>query len=82
MDDAAAYRRWMIVAAGGHEALIARVADFLETHQGAPRRKRSPPAANRSGLFAAYFGVMQRGNARASTRGNCNSITGHSKSMS
>ncbi len=66
MDSAGAYRRWMIVAAGGHEALIARFADFLETHQRAPRRKRSPPAANRSGLFAAYFRIMQPGGVRAS----------------
>lgn len=59
MDSAGAYRRWMIVAAGGHDALIARFANFLETHQGSPRRKRSPPAADRSALFAAYFRIMQ-----------------------
>lgn len=82
IDCAGAYRRWMIVAAGGHKVLIVRFAEFLETHQGSPRRKRPSPVADRSALFSAYFGVMQRGNARASTRGNCNSITGHSKSMS
>ncbi|MBN8993589.1 MAG: TniQ family protein [Rhizobiales bacterium] len=67
-DSAGAYRRWMIVAAGGHDALIARFADFLETHQGSPRRKRTPPAADRSALFAAYFRVMQPGGVRASAR--------------
>lgn len=82
IDCAGAYRRWMIVTAGGHKVLIARFAEFLETHQGSPRRKRPPPVADRSALFTAYFGVMQRGNAGASTKGNCNSITGHSKSMS
>lgn len=68
MDRAGAYRRWMIVAAGGHEALIERFADFLETYQGSPRRKRSPPAADRSALFAAYLRVMQPGGVRASAR--------------
>lgn len=68
IDGAGAYRRWMIVAAGGHEALIERFADFLETHQGSPRRKRLPPAADRSALFAAYFRVMQPGGVRASAR--------------
>lgn len=68
MDGVDAYRRWMIVASGGHEALISRFADFLETHQGSPRRKRPPPAANRSALFAAYFRVMQPGGIRASAR--------------
>ena len=61
MEGADAYRRWMIVAAGGHEAMIARFADFLETHQGSPRRKRLPPAADRSALFTAYFRIMQSG---------------------
>ncbi|MBX3584614.1 MAG: TniQ family protein [Rhizobiaceae bacterium] len=58
MDGVDAYRRWMIVAAGGHDTLIARFADFLETHQGSPRRQRSLPAADRSALFAAYFRIM------------------------
>lgn len=61
MEGTDAYRRWMIVAAGGHEAMIARFADFLETHQGSPRRKRLPPAADRSALFTAYFRIMQSG---------------------
>lgn len=65
-NSADAYRRWMILAAGGHETLISRFADFLETHQRSPRRKRSPPAANRSALFAAYFRIMQPGGVRAS----------------
>jgi hypothetical protein len=61
MEDADAYRRRMIVAAGGHDALIARFADFLDAHQRSPRRKRSPPVAGRSALFAAYFRIMQPG---------------------
>lgn len=65
---AEAYRRWMIVAAGGHDALIARFTDFLETHQGSRRRKRPPPAADRSALFAAYVRVMQPSGLRASAR--------------
>lgn len=68
MDAAGACRRWMIAAAGGHDALIARFADFLERHQGSPRRKRSPPAADRSALFAAYFRLMQSRGGRASVR--------------
>lgn len=59
MDGVDAYRRWMIVAAGGHDTLIARFADFLETHQGSPRRQRLLPGADRSALFAAYFRIMQ-----------------------
>lgn len=70
MDSADAYWHWMIVAAGGHDALIARAADFLEMHQSSPRRKRSLPTADRSALFAAYFRIMQptgghRGRPRA-----------------
>ncbi|MBE0702441.1 MULTISPECIES: TniQ family protein [Phyllobacteriaceae] len=61
MDAAGAYRRWMIVAAGGHEPMIARFADFLDAHQRSPRRKRSPPVAGRSALFAAYFQIMRPG---------------------
>jgi hypothetical protein len=68
MDSADAYRRWMIVVAGGHDALIVRLADFLERHQGSPRRKLPLPAADRSALFAAYFRVMQPGDAHASAR--------------
>lgn len=59
MDGADAYRRSMIVAAGCHEAMIARFADFLDVHQRSPRRKHSPPAACRSALFAAYFRIMR-----------------------
>jgi deoxyribodipyrimidine photolyase len=58
MDFAGASRRWMIVAAGGHDVLIARFADFLERHQRSPRQKRSLPAADRSALFAAYLRIM------------------------
>lgn len=61
IDAAGACRRWMIVATGGHEALISRFADFLDTHQGSRRRKRPPPIADRSALFAAYIQIMQPG---------------------
>ncbi|MCO5066945.1 MAG: TniQ family protein [Rhizobiaceae bacterium] len=66
MDGADTFRRWMIVAAGGHETMIARFADFLETHRSSPRRKRPPPAADRSALFAAYSRIMQPRGIRAS----------------
>lgn len=66
-DAGAAYPRCMIVAAGGHEELIARFADFLERHQGSPRRKRSPPlGADRSALIAAYWRVMHAEGPRRS----------------
>ncbi|MEJ6784918.1 TniQ family protein [Aminobacter sp. Piv2-1] len=68
MDTGDAYRRWMIVAAGGHDALTARFADFLETHQSARRRKHSSPAADRSALLAAYSRVMQLGILRDDRR--------------
>lgn len=81
MDGAGAYRRLMIVAAGGHEALISRFTDFLDTHQGSRRRKRPPPVADRSALFAAYFRVMQPGEARSPAKGSGNSITRYSTSV-
>lgn len=66
-DAGAAYRRFMILAAGSHDKLIARFTDFLDRHQGSPRPKHSPPAgANRSALFEAYLRVMQAGDARPS----------------
>ena len=66
-DAGAAYRRYMILAAGSHEKLIARFADFLERHQGSPRPKHSPPAsADRSALFQAYLRVMEAVDARPS----------------
>lgn len=61
MEDADAYRRRMIVAAGGHDALIARFADFLQKHQSTRRMKRLPPEnANRPALFEAYRRIMSR----------------------
>ncbi|MER9580712.1 hypothetical protein [Mesorhizobium sp. M0276] len=64
MDGADACRRWMILAAGSHEALIARFADFLEGHQAAPRPKRTPSVkADRS--FGAYVRLMHAVGARA-----------------
>lgn len=66
-DAGAAFRRYMILAAGSHEKLIARFADFLERHQGSPRPKHSPPAsADRSALFQAYLRVMEAVDARPS----------------
>lgn len=64
-DAGAAYRRCMILAAGGHDALIAGFASYLDRHQGSPRRKRSPPAADRSALFKAYLRVMHAEDAAA-----------------
>lgn len=59
MDTADAYRRWMIVAAGGHEALISRFVEFLEKHQGSPRPKRfQVVGADRRALFRAYLKIM------------------------
>ncbi|MGB3388585.1 MAG: TniQ family protein [Pseudaminobacter sp.] len=66
-DAGAAYRRFMILAAGSHEMLMARFADFLERHQGSPRPKHSPPAsADRSALLQAYLRVMEAVDARPS----------------
>lgn len=69
MDAGAAYRRCMILAAGGHEALINRFAGFLEKHQEARRPERSlPVGATRSALFEAYLRVMDAGEIRAAAR--------------
>lgn len=69
MDGAGAYRRSIIVAAGGHEAMIARFANFLCKHQCSPKQKRSPPpAADRRSLFEAYLRVMHPRGGRASVR--------------
>lgn len=69
VDADAAYRRCMILAAGGHEALINRFAGFLEKHQESRRPKRSLPAgATRSALFEAYLQVMHAGEIRAAAR--------------
>lgn len=54
-DVGAAYRRRMILKAGGHQELIARCADFLE-RDGSPQPKRSPPAGvDLSSLLEAYW---------------------------
>ncbi|MBA8907497.1 TniQ family protein [Aminobacter ciceronei] len=61
MDATGAYRRWMIVAAGGHEAMIARFADFLEQHQTRSKPRRfCQPDADLSGLLTAYTRMMIR----------------------
>lgn len=59
MDTADAYRRRMIMAAGGHDALIARFADFLDKHQARPRssRRPTPPSADLADLLTAYVRV-------------------------
>lgn len=65
----AAYRRCMILAAGGHEALITRFADFLEKHQESRCLMRSlPMGATRYALFEAYLRVMDAGETRAAAR--------------
>ncbi|MFC3721921.1 hypothetical protein [Neoaquamicrobium sediminum] len=59
MDTADAYRRWMIVAAGGHDALIKRFADYLNKHQARRRssRRPRPPGAELADLLTAYVRV-------------------------
>ncbi|PAQ04276.1 TniQ family protein (plasmid) [Mesorhizobium mediterraneum] len=54
-DDAVARRRRLVLAAGGHDRLIAHFSDFMDTHQGSPRSVRSPPTgADLAALLAAY----------------------------
>jgi hypothetical protein len=58
-DVATIHRHSMILAAGGHEALIARFANFLEKHQSSPRLERCPPTgADRPALLDAYWRVI------------------------
>ncbi|AOO85098.1 TniQ family protein [Bosea vaviloviae] len=64
-DVGAAYWRRMILAAGGHQELIARFADALEKQQGSPRPKRSPPeGADLSSLLEAYWRMHAEGPRR------------------
>ncbi|RWL90976.1 MAG: hypothetical protein EOR68_29605 [Mesorhizobium sp.] len=49
------HRRRVILAAGGHQALIARFANFLEKHQGPPGPERAPAwDADLAALLKAY----------------------------
>lgn len=61
-DARVAYRRCMILAAGGQKEWINRFADFLERRDGRPLRK-SPSLTNvkQSELFDAYVRVMTAG---------------------
>ena len=55
------YRRLMIVAAGGHEAMITRFADFLERHQARSKPRRfCQPDADLADLLTAYTRMMIR----------------------
>lgn len=57
-DTATAHRRRMILAAGGHDELIARFADFLDKHQTRPRSMRSTlPCAGLADVLTAYLRV-------------------------
>ena len=67
MDTVDAYRRRTIVAAGGHDALISRFADFLDEHQARPRSSRRPipPSADLADLLTAYVRVAGHRTGRA-----------------
>ena len=55
------YRRLMIVAAGGHESMITRFADFLERHQARSKPRRfCKPDADLADLLTAYTRMMIR----------------------
>lgn len=58
-DASVAYRRYMILAAGGHKEWIRRSADFLE---GCEKRRETRPTlslnANHIALFEAYLRIM------------------------
>ncbi|MER8817211.1 TniQ family protein [Mesorhizobium sp. M0142] len=57
-DAATAHRRRMILAAGGHDELIARFADFLDKHQTRPRSMRQTlPRAGLADVLTAYLRV-------------------------
>lgn len=54
-DDAVARRRRLVLAAGGHDRLIAYFADFMDKHQASPGSARSPPTgADLAVLLDAY----------------------------
>ncbi|MER9048275.1 TniQ family protein [Mesorhizobium sp. M0923] len=57
-DAVAAHRRRSILAAGGHDGLIAGLADFLAKHQKRPRSDRpTQPSAGLADLLTAYLRV-------------------------
>lgn len=57
-DAATAHRRRMILAAGGHDELIARLADFLDEHQTRPISMRPTlPSAGLADVLTAYLRV-------------------------
>jgi hypothetical protein len=57
-DAAAAHRRWMILAAGGHDGLIACFGDFLDKHQTRPRSGHpTQPRAGLADFLTAYLRV-------------------------
>ncbi|MER8784344.1 TniQ family protein [Mesorhizobium sp. M1006] len=57
-DAAVAHRRRIILAAGGHDELIARFADFLGKHQTRPRSMCPPqPCAGLADVLTAYLRV-------------------------
>ena len=61
-DPNVAYRRCMILTAGGHKNWIDRFADFLEEDKGPPPRKRSySEKTNPAALFEAYLRIMTTG---------------------
>ncbi|NGO55453.1 hypothetical protein G6N73_31160 [Mesorhizobium camelthorni] len=58
-DATIAHRRRLILAAGGHDRLIARFTDLLEKHQDSLRPKRSsPPGTDLPVLLTAYARIM------------------------
>lgn len=57
-DAATAHRRRMILAAGSHDELIARLADFLDKHQTRPKSMRPTlPCAGLADVLTAYLRV-------------------------
>lgn len=57
-DAVVTHRRRSILAAGGHDGLIAGLADFLDKHQATPRsERRKRPVARLGDLLTAYLRV-------------------------
>jgi hypothetical protein len=69
-DAAVEHRRRMILAAGGHDELIAGFADFLDKHQTRPRRQSTiQPGAGFADLLTAYLRVAGDRTSSRSHRG-------------
>ncbi|RVC84037.1 hypothetical protein EN745_00385 [Mesorhizobium sp. M4A.F.Ca.ET.022.05.2.1] len=65
-DDAVARRRRLVLAAGGHDRLIAHFADFMDKHQASPRSVRSPSTgADLAALLEAYSRATDGGSERS-----------------